>query len=123
MVNNFFIIHKILIFFLKSLFGLILTSFSRCNKYSIKNKNIAVIGSTSPWLECIALNFGAEQVTTVEYIVPKVNYPKLKAISYYKDFKNYSRVYKYILERCQNLNAWFGTCHQAHNHISSFVSK
>jgi len=40
-----------------------------------------------------------------------------------KDFKNYSRVYKYILERCQNLNAWFGTCHQAHNHISSFVSK
>lgn len=67
------------------------------DKYSIKDKKIAIIGSTSPWLECISLNFGAKSVTTVEYIVPQVNYPNLKAISYYEDFKNSNKKYDAIL--------------------------
>ena len=67
------------------------------DKYPINNKNIAVIGSQSPWLECICLNCGANNVVTVEYNVPIVNYPKLKAISYYKDFKNSNIKYDIIL--------------------------
>lgn len=66
-------------------------------KYNIENKNIAIIGSTYPWLECIALNFKANSVTTVEYLLKKVNYPKLKVISYYKDFKNSNTKYDCIL--------------------------
>ena len=67
------------------------------NKYPINNKNVAIIGSQSPWLECICLNSDAKSVTTVEYNVPEVNYPKLKAISYYKDFKNTNIKYDCIL--------------------------
>ena len=37
--------------------------------YDIKNKNVAVIGSISPWIEAILLNFN-NNVTTVEYNVP-----------------------------------------------------
>lgn len=50
----------------------------------LKDKKIAVIGSTTPWIESILLNNGAEDITTVEYIVPKVEHEFLKAISYIK---------------------------------------
>lgn len=66
-------------------------------KYNIKSKNIAVIGSTSPWLECIAINCGAKSVTTVEYIVPEVKHDKIKSISYYEEFKKSNIKYDAIL--------------------------
>ena len=49
--------------------------------YCISNKNVAVIGSLTPWMEAILLNHG-NLVTTVEYNVPVVDYPNLCAISY-----------------------------------------
>ena len=36
------------------------------------------------------------------------------------DFRNYSKVYEYIIKECLNNNAWFGTCEQAYNHINTF---
>jgi hypothetical protein len=40
-------------------------------KYNIKNKKIAVIGSISPWIEVILLQLN-NNVTTVEYNIPKL---------------------------------------------------
>jgi hypothetical protein len=37
----------------------------------IQNKDVAVIGSLTPWLEAIIINMGAKSVTTVEYNKPK----------------------------------------------------
>ena len=54
---------------------------------SIKNKRVAVIGSQTPWLEAIIINYGAKEVFTIEYNVPICNHPNLKCISY-QDFKN-----------------------------------
>jgi hypothetical protein len=55
-----------------------------CQKYvdSIKNKDVAVIGSQSPWIEAILVNAGAKSVTTVEYNVPVCNHPIIKTVSY-----------------------------------------
>ena len=55
-----------------------------CEKYSdnIKNKNIAVIGSITPWIEAILINAGAKSITTVEYNVPECNHDIIKTISY-----------------------------------------
>ena len=39
-------------------------------KYNIKNKNIAIIGSQTPWVEAICINTG-NKVTTIEYNVPQ----------------------------------------------------
>lgn len=36
------------------------------NKYNIKNKNVAVLGSEDPWIECILLNLN-NKVSTIEY--------------------------------------------------------
>lgn len=57
------------------------------NKYTINNKNIAVIGSKMPWIECICLNNQANKVTTVEYNIPICNYPNIDILEYYSEFK------------------------------------
>jgi hypothetical protein len=64
-------------------------------KYNISNKNVAVIGSLTPWIEAILLNFN-NVVTTVEYNVPHVNAENLKAISYW-DFQKTSNLYDCII--------------------------
>jgi hypothetical protein len=64
-------------------------------KYGIKNKRVAVIGSLVPWIEAILLNFG-NTVTTVEYNVPIVDYPNLSAISYW-DFQKTENKYDCIV--------------------------
>jgi hypothetical protein len=64
-------------------------------KYNIKNKNVAVIGSLTPWIEAILLNFN-NKVTTVEYNVPKVDSKNLCAISYW-DFQKTSNIYDSII--------------------------
>ena len=64
-------------------------------KYNIKNKNVAVIGSIMPWLETILLNFN-NKVTTIEYNVPICNYPNLYCKSY-DNFKTTSNIYDCIV--------------------------
>ena len=63
--------------------------------YDIKNKNVAVIGSISPWIEAILLNFN-NNVTTVEYNVPNTTTNLLKCISYW-DFQKNSYLYDCIV--------------------------
>jgi hypothetical protein len=63
---------------------------------SIKNKKIAVIGSQNPWIEAMLVNYGAKEVTTVEYNVPICNHDIIKAISY-TDFCNSSEKYDAIV--------------------------
>ena len=50
-------------------------------KYDISNKSVAVVGSETPWIEAMLLNLG-NQVTTVDYNVPKATYDKLTVIDY-----------------------------------------
>jgi len=75
---------------------LLCKAFNKYLKDDIKNKKVAVIGSTKPWIESILLNYGAE-VTTVEYNVPVCKHPKIKCISYYDDFKKNSKKYDIIV--------------------------
>lgn len=65
-------------------------------KYNIKNKNIAVIGSLTPWIEAILINLN-NTVTTVEYNTPKCNYKKIKCIDYFNDFENTVNLYDCIV--------------------------
>ena len=51
-------------------------------KYSLINKSVAVIGSQTPWIEALALNHHAKEVTTVEYNVPTCEHPQIKTLSY-----------------------------------------
>jgi hypothetical protein len=62
----------------------------------IKDKNIAVIGSQSPWIEAILVNCGAKEVTTVEYNVPICNHNIIKTISY-NEFCESSKKYDAIV--------------------------
>jgi len=48
-------------------------------KYDISNKNVAVVGSETPWIEAVLLNLG-NHVTTVDYNVPTTSYNKLTVI-------------------------------------------
>jgi len=49
-------------------------------EFDIKNKKVAVVGSTTPWLEAILLNLG-NTVTTVEYKVPITTFPNLSCVN------------------------------------------
>lgn len=62
----------------------------------IKNKKVAVIGSSNPWIEAILVNCGAKEVVTVEYIVPICNHDIIKTISY-TDFCNSSEKYDAVV--------------------------
>ena len=50
--------------------------------YPVVGMSVAVIGSISPWVEAILINFGASSVTTVEYNVPECVDPRIRAVSY-----------------------------------------
>ena len=52
------------------------------DRYPVNNKSIAVIGSILPWIECICINNGANEVTTIEYNLPKCQYPKINIMDY-----------------------------------------
>lgn len=64
-------------------------------KYGIRNKRVAVVGSLVPWIEAILLNFN-NIVTTIEYNVPNVDYPNLSAISYW-DFQKTQNQYDCVV--------------------------
>lgn len=49
----------------------------------VTKKHIVVIGSTTPWVECILLNEGAGHVTTLEYGPVVSSHPRLSAIRPY----------------------------------------
>lgn len=66
-----------------------------CIKYGIENKDIAVIGSITPWLEGLLLNLG-NHVTTVEYQVPNTKFEKLKCVSV-DEFNQTSKKYDCIV--------------------------
>jgi len=62
-------------------------------KFNITNKKIAIIGSQTPWIEAIFLNYN-NVVTTVEYNVPICN--KFETISY-TDFVNTEDKYDIVV--------------------------
>ena len=49
---------------------------------------VILIGSTSPWIECICINNEASKITTVEYNIPQCNHNKIKVMDYYNEFKS-----------------------------------
>ena len=55
-------------------------------KYDIKNKNVAVVGSETPWLEAILLNLN-NKITTIEYNVPESNFNDLECKDYFNFFE------------------------------------
>ena len=64
-------------------------------KYKIFNKDVAVIGTTSPWIEAILLN-NKNSVTTIEYNTPILKTNKLKTIDYF-DFEKTDIKYDCII--------------------------
>jgi len=62
------------------------------NKYvNLSGKTCLVLGSISPWVECLLLHFNAESVTTLDYITPECNYYKNNIVS----MENYKKEMKY----------------------------
>ena len=57
---------------------------------NVSEKKCLVLGSISPWIECLLLHFNAESVTTLDYITPECNY-KIKTLS----MDNYKTEMKY----------------------------
>ena len=51
----------------------------------VKNKKCLVMGSISPWVECLLLHFGASEVFTSEYNLPICEYPHLNFIDANKE--------------------------------------
>jgi len=61
------------------------------NKFiNLSGKKCMVLGSISPWIECLLLHFNAESVTTLDYVTPKCNY-KINILS----MNNYNKEIKY----------------------------
>ena len=61
------------------------------NKFvNISEKNCVVLGSISPWIECLLLHFNAKNVTTLDYIIPECNY-KINTLS----IENFNNKIKY----------------------------
>jgi hypothetical protein len=61
------------------------------NKFvNLSEKTCLVLGSISPWIECLALHFNAKCVTTLDYIEPKCSY-KINTLS----MDNYNKEMKY----------------------------
>ena len=61
------------------------------NKFiNLSGKKCLVLGSISPWIECLLLHFNAKSVTTLDYIIPECNY-KINTLS----MNNYKREMKY----------------------------
>jgi hypothetical protein len=56
-------------------------------KYDLRNKNIAVIGSEDPWIEAILFNLN-NKITTIEYNVPDSHYEKIDCKDYFTFFEN-----------------------------------
>jgi len=61
------------------------------NKFiNLSGKKCLVLGSISPWIECLLLHFNAESVTTLDYVIHDCNY-KINTLS----MNNYKKEIKY----------------------------
>jgi hypothetical protein len=69
---------------------------SALKNYNLEGKKVAIIGSTSPWIEAIVLNHGCTDITTVEYNKPNSFHPYIKTIEY-NDFIFEENKYDYII--------------------------
>lgn len=65
-------------------------------EYDIKGKNVAVVGSTSPWIEAMLINL-KNNVTTIEYNVPENKYENLQCKDYFNYFKNNKETYDVVV--------------------------
>ena len=65
-------------------------------KYNLKNKKIAVIGSETPWIECLLINLG-NTVTTIEYNIPECSHPKIECKEYFEFFKSTENTYDAVV--------------------------
>ena len=66
------------------------------DKYDVKNKKVAIIGSENPWIEAIVYNYGCKDITTVEYNKPHIEHENFKVISY-DEFKHSDYKFDMIL--------------------------
>jgi hypothetical protein len=57
---------------------------------NLSGKKCLVLGSISPWIECLLLHFNAKSVTTLDYTIPECNY-KINMLS----MENYKNNMKY----------------------------
>jgi len=60
-------------------------------KYPVKDMNVLVVGSISPWIEAIAIAFGAKSVTTTDYNIPISKTPLIKTKRFQDLMKNHQR--------------------------------
>ena len=65
-------------------------------EYNIKGKYVAVVGSTSPWIEAMLINL-KNNVTTIEYNVPENKYENLQCKDYFNYFKNNKETYDAVV--------------------------
>ena len=65
-------------------------------KYEITNKNVAVIGSETPWIEAMLINLN-NKVTTIDYNVPEAKYDNLECKDYFNFFENNKNPYDAII--------------------------
>ena len=64
--------------------------------YNILNKNVAVIGSETPWIEAILINL-RNKVTTIEYNVPECKYDNLTCKDYFEYFEKNTSTFDAII--------------------------
>jgi hypothetical protein len=55
-------------------------------KYNVTGQKVAVVGSETPWIEAILMNLGND-VTTIEFNVPKVDFDDLSCKDYFDFFE------------------------------------
>lgn len=65
-------------------------------KYDIRNKVVAVIGTIIPWIEAILLNMG-NKVITIEYNVPVTSYPNLKCENYFEYYEKCKNIFDCVV--------------------------
>lgn len=64
--------------------------------FNINNKNVAVVGSESPWIEAILINLN-NKVTTIEYNVPESSFKNLECKDYFNFFEKNSNTFDAIV--------------------------
>mgnify|MGYP003644126642 CR=1 FL=1 len=63
---------------------------------NIINKNVAVVGSETPWIEAVLINL-QNKVTTIEYNVPNCEYNNLQCRDYFEFFEKNSNTFDAII--------------------------
>lgn len=63
---------------------------------AFEDASVAVLGSTQPWVESLALHLGAQRVTTVEYNYLTYDHPDIETIAYNRFNELYDCGGKYV---------------------------